>query len=135
MSNSKAYRTYEISQNEYRELKYFCLRYGEMKKELARIYALKPPDSSGAYSTTPAKPTETGALKALKLSENIALIDRALEMAAEEPVRGILKRSVITPNVSYNSFFSIPMGRQQFFEMRRRFFYILKLLRETYYAL
>ena len=120
MSNSKAYKSYEISKNEYRELKYFCLRYGEMKKELAKIHALKPPDDSGAQSPSPANPTESSALKALKLSENIALIDRALEMAAEEPVRGILKRSVITPNVSYNSFFSIPMGRQQFFELRRK---------------
>lgn len=130
MSNSKAYKSYEISANEYRELKYFCLRYGEMKKELAQIHSLKAADNN-TRATTPANPTESSAIKALKLVDNIALIDKALEMAAEEPLRGILKRSVITPRISYNSFFSIPMGRQQFYEMRRRFFYILKLLRET----
>ncbi len=129
--NSKAYKTYEISENEYRELKYFCLRYSEMKAQLNECRGIRAVQygSIGAASTALSNPTERTALKAIQLSKNIDLIDRALALTADEPVRNYLKQSVINPRISYDSFDIIPMGRRQFYEMRRKFFYILKTLK------
>lgn len=102
--NSKAYKSYEISKNEYRELKYFCLRYPEMKKQL--------------------KATDSGSEKALRLCYSLGQIDHALELTTEnEVVRSHLLRSV-TENINYD-LLDIPMGRRQFYELRRKFFYIL----------
>lgn len=129
--NSKAYKTYYISENAYRELKYFCLRYNEMKAQLEACHQIKAVryDNSGTVSTALRNPTEKNALKALQLSKNIEMIDHALELTADEPVRHYLKQAVITPHTSYYSFDDIPMGRQQFYEMRRKFFYILMTLK------
>lgn len=129
--NSKAYKTYEINGNEYRELKYFCLRYNDMKTQLDECRGLKAVQygNIGAASAALSNPTERSALKAIQLSKNIELIDYALALAADEPMRNYLKQSVINPHVSYDSFGAIPMGRQQFYEMRRKFFYILKTLK------
>ncbi|MDE7398950.1 MAG: hypothetical protein K2N06_05415 [Oscillospiraceae bacterium] len=106
--NSKAYKSYEISKNEYRELKYFCLRYPEMKKQLEEI--------------------DSHSEKALRLCYSFGQIDHALELTTEnEIVRGHLLRSV-TENINYERL-DVPMGRQQFYELRRKFFYILKTLK------
>lgn len=128
--NSKAYKSYEISEYEYRELKYFCLRYGEMKALLDDCRNIKALDYSkgGAASTARGSPVEKKALKAIELSRNIELIERALDLAADENVRDYLKRAVTCPHISYDEL-GVPMGRQQFYEMRRRFFYILKRLK------
>lgn len=91
--NSKAYKSYEISKNEYRELKYFCLRYREMRRH-----------------------------------EDKQTIDCALEQAAEnEIIRAYLRRSV-TENVRFDCL-DVPMGKNQFYELRRKFFYILHELK------
>lgn len=91
--NSKAYKSYELGKNEYLELKYFCLRYLD----------LKTPDAD--------------------------LIDRALELTTDnEVIRGYLRRAV-TENVPYERL-DVPMGRRQFYELRRKFFYILSELKK-----
>lgn len=129
--NSKAYKTYHISENAYRELKYFCLRYNEMKAQLEECRQIKAVryDNTGVVSASLESPTEKNALKAIQLSKNIDLIDRALEITVDEPIRHYLKQAVITPHTSYYSFDDIPMGRQQFYEMRRKFFYVLMTLK------
>lgn len=91
--NSKAYKLYKISDNEYRELKYFCLRYSELKPV------------------------------------NVEIIDRALKLTAgNEIIRGYLRRAV-TNNISYEQL-DIPMGKNQYYELRRKFFYILSTLKK-----
>lgn len=106
--NSKAYKSYEIGKNEYRELKYFCLRYPEMKKQL---------EAADSHSE-----------KALWLCYSLAQINYALELTTEnEIVRDYLLRSV-TENINYERL-DIPVGRRQFYELRRKFFYVLRELK------
>ena len=128
--NSKAYKTYELTRNEYRELKYFCLQYYEKKRKLAEIGSLKAVRyDRTAYSCEIPKPTEEAAIRRRQLEHDIDLIETALELVADEPVRSYLRKSVVNAQVSYNNFFDIPMGRQQFFELRRKFFFTLKQLK------
>lgn len=91
--NSKAYKSYELGKNEYLELKYFCLRYLD----------LKTPDAD--------------------------LIDRAIEQTTNSAIiREHLCRAV-TENVPYERL-NIPMGKNQFYELRRKFFYTLAQLKK-----
>lgn len=106
--NSKAYKSYEISKNEYRELKYFCLRYREMKKHVDKLYQ----KGCGAG----------------RIGLDVRQIESALEMTTDnEILRAYLKRAV-TENIKFENL-GVPMGRQQFYELRRKFFYMLKTLK------
>ncbi len=115
--NSKAYKSYEIDKNEYRELKYFCLRYSKMKQEIQSNGGSLVYGPIGGYTISN---------KRIEQFEcDVKLIDRALELTTEnEIVRGHLLRSV-TENINYERL-DIPMGRRQFYELRRKFFYILR---------
>lgn len=105
--NSKAYKSYEIGKNEYLELKYFCLQYPEMVK------AIEKRDWTDRYWSC---------------IKNVVKIDNALNRATDnEVIRAYLRRSVIE-NVKFENL-DVPMGRQQFYELRRKFFYILKTLK------
>ena len=109
--NSKAYKSYEISKNEYRELKYFCLRYGEMSQTIEK--------------------NEKNTEKYWNALTSVMIIHDALNSAAEnETIRAYLRRSV-TENVRFDRL-DVPMGRRQFYELRRKFFYILCGLKMGY---
>lgn len=94
--NSKAYKTYEIGKNEYRELKYFCLQYNSFV--LDRRHA------------------------------EVIVIEHALRLTTDsEVLREYLRRAVTTETPFEN--LDVPMGRRQFYGLRRKFFYILKNLK------
>lgn len=94
--NSKAYKSYEISKNEYRELKYFCLQYSDLEKAGRNF--------------------------------DVNLIDRALELTTDEAIiRQYLYRSVTT-EVKFECL-DVPMGKRQFYALRRKFYYILRSLK------
>ena len=94
--NSKAYKSYEIGKNEYRELKYFCLQYGDLVK--AERHA------------------------------DVITIEHALRLATDnEVLRGYLKLAVTTETPFEN--LDVPMGRRQFYALRRKFFFILRNLK------
>lgn len=106
--NSKAYKSYEISKNEYRELKYFCLRYDEM---WATIEKNEKQSKKYQYSIL-----------------SIKMIRNALNSATDNAVIRAHLELAVTANITYDQL-GIPMGRQQFYELRRKFFYILKTLK------
>lgn len=119
--NSKAYKSYKISDNEYRELKYFCLRYPEMVIVCAMVIAEGGLDAAIVNKGIDIK-------KYRECQKNVAMIDDALYLAANnEVIRKYLRRSV-TEKVKFENL-DVPMGRQQFYELRRKFFYILKTLK------
>lgn len=127
---SKNYKTYEIPPNVYRELKYLCLQYDDMCREIAGCYGISAVscDSVGG-SNGISDPTATRAEKAIRLSADVEAIDRALELTAKEPVRSYIKRAV-TGGIKYEYLGNVPMGRRQFYEARRKFFYNLKILKK-----
>lgn len=101
-------KEYGISEYAYREMLYFCLQYGEKKKRLEKLYIKN-------YE------------KAEIIKDDILLIERAAKEADD-----ILDK-VIIENVCYGvapEYLSIPCGRRQFYEKRKKFFVTLYSLME-----
>lgn len=121
---------YQIPTNAYRELKYLCLQYEDMCREIAGCYGVSAVTyNSTAGSSAISDPTATRAEKAMRLSADVDKIDEALALTADEPVRSYIKKAV-TSGLKYEYLGNVPMGRRQFYEARRKFFYILKLLKK-----
>ena len=120
-------KEYSISRHRYRELKEFCLQYEEKKAELQQIYTSSSVSPEVAVmGGVPGKPTEQKAMRAVKLKEEIELIEGCIAEACGEDV-GLteqLKRNV-TLGVGYDSLGYVPCGVRQFYIYRRKFFYIL----------
>lgn len=120
-----------LTNEEQHELEWFCRRYDSMLARLRDCYGLH----SGSYDCygaargqgTHSDPTATVALRAIRLREDIDLIDKALEAVADEVIKPYLKKAV-TKGLKYE-YINPPMGRRQFYSLRRRFFAVLWQLR------
>ena len=120
-----------ITSEEMHEMEWFVRRYESMQAKLGDCYGLH----SGGYDTvgaargggTHSDPTAAVALRAIKLKEDIDIIDKALEAVAEPTVLPYLKKAV-TRGLKYE-IINPPMGRRQFYSLRRRFFVVLWQLR------
>ena len=123
--------TVTITNEEIHELEWFVRRYESMQSKLRDCYGLH----SGGYDNvgasrgggTHSDPTAAVALRAIKLKEDIDLIDKALDAVAEPAVLPYLKKAV-TRGLKYE-IINPPMGRRQFYALRRRFFATLWQLR------
>lgn len=107
-------RDYHISKYEYLELKYFCLQCGEKKKYINSC-------RTNGYSV----------MNSVERAINdFKQIETALELATDnEIIREYLRLSVTTDTKF--DLLDVPMGRRQFYALRRKFFYILRDLRHT----
>lgn len=120
---------YNISLNRYRELLYFCRQYPEWKDELRyNTDCLKSPDLTGQpKSTEITDQTSRLAIRRAELASKCELIEQAAIKADEEVYQYIIK-NITDENAGYNylrMILRLPMGRNQFYEARRRFFWIL----------
>lgn len=76
---------YGISENRYKELKYFCRQYTEKieaLKELSIYPSVHYGEISGSKGT-PSKPTEKTAIKLMRYNQDIETINACLDFAAE----------------------------------------------------
>lgn len=114
---------YGISTNRYRELLYFCRQYGEKRKELATARGLDAVASDGMpHGNAISDPTARKADEALKLREDIALIeDTARDV---DPVNWTALLRNVTECTQYE-YMQVYSGRRQFYEARRKFFWLL----------
>lgn len=119
---------YSISKYAYRELKYFCLQYPEKKAELARLhnsqYLLRPTAYDGMpHGSGTGNPTVMAAERALRLSAECELV----EQTAIETDAGIYAQLLysVTNGIPFEELGRVPCGRRQFYEQRRKFFFLL----------
>lgn len=128
MSNKRDLRLwkYGISVERYRELSHWCRQYDEWRSKsnygLTAIVNDGMPHAKGSVSN----PTEAQALRNAKYIDNI----NCLETTAQEADEFIYKYLIM--NVTRGRTFEemrVPCGRRQFYESRRKFFYILDLKR------
>lgn len=128
---TKNYKAYSIPKNVYRELMYLCLQYDDMCRELSSCYGISAVrcDAAGGSGNHISDPTAARAERAIRLSADIDAIDKALELTTDEPIQAYIKRAV-TSGLKYECLGEVPMGRQQFYEARRKFFYNLKILKK-----
>lgn len=114
---------YGISKYAYRELKYFCLQYGEKKQKLAALLGLSAITYSGMPNCkSSVSPVESKLEKAEKLSQEIEMI----EQAAIDADSGIYQSLIA--NVSKGIGFYdlvVPCDKKYFYSKRRKFFYLL----------
>lgn len=120
---------YDISENRFRELYYFCLQYPEWKKELANNMDTLSGHgiisfSSGNYVSDK---TAKLAVRRAELEEHCKLIEKtALETEAE--IYDFLLKAVTCENITYNylkTVMGIPCGKKMYYDRRRRFYWIL----------
>lgn len=126
MSNQKDLNLekYKISKYRYRELKYFCLQYDEKKQRLAALRGL----AAVTYSSEPrgsgiSDPTAAKAERVQQLVQDIGLIEQTA-MEVDSTNYDSLLANVTSVNLPYE-YLSPACGRRQFYESRRKFFFLL----------
>lgn len=115
----------DLSKNRYRELKYLCLQYGEMKEKLIKLKSedIKAVQFTGMPSAhSISNPTLDMAIKRSELERKITAIEEAAKRADGSLYKYILE--AVTEDIPYE-FMAVPCGRRQFYQKRRRFFTIL----------
>lgn len=118
---------YGISKHRYRELYNFCLQYPEFVKEKQDCYSLNSAALTGMpRSGQVSNPTASGAERAYRLGKNIELIEQTAIEACGELYPWILK--AVTEGWTYNTIYPLPPCRKdRFYELRRKFFFLLSL--------
>ena len=122
-------RLYEISRHKFWQLYHFCLQYNEWKEELQHITdTLKSvqitdmPHGSGTGD-----PTRDLAVKRANLESQCKLIEDTAKEADKEFWEYILK-GVTEESATYvylKQIMHIPCGKNQYYQKRRKFFYLL----------
>lgn len=114
---------YNISRAKYNELKYFCMQYGEKKREIQRSKGLKAIVNDGLpRGNETGNPTENTAVRNVMLQADLDMITDTIKEADAEIYPWLFKN--ITEGIPYE-WMDVPKGRKQFYESRRYFFYLL----------
>lgn len=126
-------KQYNISTYGYRQLKYFCLRYPEMKRQIADLHnPLHAMNYDGMpHGTGPGEPTAAAAERAAQLSMDCELIEQTAIEADSQIYQYILLSA--TRGISYrylrecsiNGLAPLPAGQDMFNARRHLFFYLL----------
>ncbi len=118
---------YWISKHRYYELKHFCLQYIEWKAEYAELDGMEGGDMiRDTKSTNIGNPVERVMDRRLYLSDRIDMIESAALNAGSELNTYVLK--AVTEGLSYDILkarFNIPCCRNVYYEIYRRFFWLL----------
>lgn len=107
MARERDLKVYELSKYRVKELKYFCLQYGEKRKRLNR---LSLNDRTGNERDS--------------LIKDISIIEWCASQAGDGIYDDAILKNV-TQGIKYEYLGIVPTGRRQFYEARRKFFYLL----------
>lgn len=118
---------YNISSKRYKELCGFCEQYPDWKKELAQYTILRSP----IIDDMP-KPTGNGdntgniAVKRAEYETKCTLIEETARETSDEFAEYIIKAVCYEASVNYLiAYENMPLGKSQFYALRRRFFCFL----------
>lgn len=123
---------YGISKNRYDELKAFCLQYEEKKSKINRGVGAMNYDGmpKGNYKENS---LEAQAIKNVMYQKDCEMIEQAAIAASAEVYQYIIKS--VTNDLSYRfieydeKLGKIPMGKTEFYSIRRKFYHFLDLLK------
>lgn len=115
---------YEISTFTYRELMYFCLQYEEKKTKAHNARQLDAVNNEGMPPGSGVSvPTESKAILAAHFLKDCEMVEQsAIEATDGACYQQLIKN--VTLGVPYYCL-DVPCGKNQFSEMRRRFYYLL----------
>ncbi len=116
-------QSYNISENHYRELKYFCKQYREKQSQLRSITELSSPrfDCIGGENKTSDNTADT-AVRRAQLKKDLEAIEQAAIEAGEELFPYVI--SNVADGIPYQ-YLGVPLGKNQFYKVRRKFFDVL----------
>lgn len=123
---------YGISKNRYAELKAFCLQYGEKKSKINRGVGAMNHDGM-PKSNYKENSLETKAIRNIVYQEDCEMIEQAAIATSAEIYQYIIKS--VTNDLSYRfieydeKLGRIPVGKTEFYAMRRLFYYYLDNLK------
>ncbi|MDO4548212.1 MAG: hypothetical protein Q4D04_08950 [Clostridia bacterium] len=126
-----------ITFDEYKELQYFCRQYSRKKAQAEALITLGvstpepvtgedgraefPPRSHGAAFD----PVTAAVIKRERLLRDVGMIEKAAEIAGKD-LAGYILRAVTTRDGARRVMMDCPCGRNQFYAMRRHFFWLLR---------
>lgn len=124
---------YYLDKHRYYELKHFCLQYPQWIRERAEISFVRAsrPDRIYIPSTGLNRGSEDSAERLAWYDERIGMLERAAKEA--DPVIGIYILKGVVRDQSYDVLRAnepIPCCRDIYYELYRKFFYILSGLRQ-----
>ena len=123
---------YYIDKNRYYELKYYCLQYPIWKKKQAQIDGLVRKQSFIFQNSDSqfSDPIFSRVRSRTYYTDNIKLVEDSAKLS--DPVLSSYVLMGVTNGLSYNTLrtkYSIPCGRDMYYERYRRFFWILDMLK------
>lgn len=126
---------YYIDRNRYYELKYYCLQYPEWKKRQAEIdgYPNQRIDIFRNGDVEFSDPTYNHVKARSYYLDNIRIVEEAALLA--DPVLKDYILKGVTLGISYSILqarYSIPCGRDMYYDRYRRFFWILDILKNKH---
>ncbi len=116
---------YYISKHRYYELKHFCLQYPEFKRKYIDLCE-KIPSGIICIKFEKSMPGDEILEKRHEYLEKMDMIEKCAK--ATDPVLGDYIFKAVTKGLTYSYFRmhdGIPCGRDMFYQMYRKFFYIL----------
>lgn len=114
---------YEISKQRYRELLAACRQYEERRQKIMQLYQPKGMTYTGMpHGSGTSSPVEKTVFALDKLKEKQRAIETAAVDAAPEQWLELLKN--VTQGIPYEKL-SYYGGKRQFYETRRKFFFLL----------
>lgn len=123
-----------IPKHRYYELKHFCMQYPDWKRELNDLKDISIKSCSDTVvqtGNTYGRPTETYAERMTYFASRIDMVDKAAKLTddviGEFVVKGVVR------GLSYDAMYAlrpIPCCREIYYELYRKFFYILSELRQ-----
>ena len=119
---------YWISKHRYLQLVHYCLQYNEWKDQLNSFSALSAVSLDGMpRGNGTSRSLEDTALRMASLEAKIKRVERAANEA--DPILApYLLKAVTRTGINYDylrQVMRIPCGRRQYYNLRRRFFWIL----------
>ena len=125
---------YWLERHRYYELKHFCMQYPLWVKERAAIDGLVTTKyGASLYSPDPSSsdPTAKAADVRLFYTNRIEMVEEAARET--DPVIGSYILAGVTCGVSYealNARFTVPCGKDMYYELYRKFFWLLSRKRQ-----
>ncbi len=123
---------YWIERHRYYELKHFCLQYPIWEKARAALTSMSHrPIDVAAFSETIGDPTARCAEARAFYSERMGMVEQAANEADAELGAYILR--AVTQGISYDCLkarLNIPCCKDVYYELYRRFFWVLNRLRK-----
>lgn len=115
---------YGISKSEYEELKAFCRRYDEKRAEAADLLYRTTGKLTGMpRGSNTSDPVCASVLQRDRLLHDCEMIEQAAIAASAELYPYILRNVTRSEGITT---LNPPCGRRQFYEARRRFFFLLR---------